>query len=81
MKPENKTNVAFTLLGILMGYVSYLLNSNYLSLLVALVFLFIGAEVFKRIFKINEKLKWFWSNGGWAYIFVWFIVWIIFYNL
>jgi len=81
MKPENKTTIAFTLLGIIMGYVSYALMNNYLALAVAIVFLYIGAQVFKRVFKINERFKWFLSNGGWTYIFVWFIVWIIFYNL
>ena len=81
MKTENKTTLAFTLLGIVIGYVSSLLRNNYLAPTLAIVFFYIGAESFKRIFKINEKLRWFWSNGGWVYIFIWFIVWIIFYNL
>lgn len=81
MKTENKTTIAFTILGIIIGYASYVLKNNYLSLVIAAVFLFAGAELFKRIFKINEKFKWFWSNGGWVYIFIWFIVWILFYNL
>jgi hypothetical protein len=81
MKTENKTTLAFTILGILIGYVSYLSRNNYLALMLAAVFLYVGYELFKRIFKINEKFRWFWSNGGWIYIFVWFIVWIIFYNL
>jgi hypothetical protein len=80
MKTENKTTLAFTLLGIVIGYVSYLFKNNYLAPTLAIVFLYIGAEVFKRIFKINEKFKWFLSNGGWIYIFIWFIAWIIFYN-
>jgi len=81
MKTENKTTLAFTILGIIIGYVSYLLNNSYLALTAAFVFLYIGTEVFKKVFKINEKFRWFWSNGGWIYIFIWFIVWIIFYNL
>jgi len=81
MKTENKANLAFTILGIIIGYASYLLKNNYLSLLVAIVFFFVGAEILKRIFKINEKLKWFLSNGGWTYVLIWLVVWIIFYNL
>jgi hypothetical protein len=81
MKPENISTIAFTILGIIIGYVSFLLSNNYLSLGVAVVFLYIGAQLFKRIFKINEKLNWFWTNGGWIYLFMWFIVWIVFYNL
>jgi len=81
MKIENKTTIAFTILGIIMGYASYLLKNNYLSLGMAVVFLYVGAQIFKRIFKVNEKFKWFLTNGGWIYLFIWFIVWIIFYNL
>lgn len=81
MKRENKITIAYVILGILMGYLSYLLKNNYLSLTIAIIILYLGSEAFKRIFKINENFKWFWSNGGWIYIFIWFIVWIIFYNL
>jgi hypothetical protein len=81
MKVENKTTVAFTILGIIIGYTSYFLMNNYLSLALAFIFLYLGSQIFKVIFKINEKFNWFWSNGGWLYLFVWFIVWIIFYNL
>ncbi len=81
MKPENISTIAFTILGIIIGYVSFLLSNNYLSLAVAVIFLYVGAQLFKRIFKINEKLNWFWTNGGWIYLFMWFIVWIVFYNL
>jgi len=81
MKPENKSTIAFIILGIIMGYVSFLLRNNYLSLAVAVIFLYVGAQIFKRGLKINEKFNWFWTNGGWIYLFIWFIVWIVFYNL
>jgi hypothetical protein len=81
MKIESKSTIAFTLLGIVIGYVSFLLRNNYASLALAVVFLYLGSEIFKRVLKINEKFKWFLSNGGWIYLFIWFIVWIIFYNL
>ena len=34
-------------------------------------------------FFVEQKrdYKWYFSNGGWIYFFVWFIVWIVFYNL
>lgn len=81
MKTENKTTIAFAILGIIIGFASYILMNNYLSLGLAVIFLYLGAQIFKRIFKIDEKFSWFLSNGGWLYLFVWFIVWIIFYNL
>lgn len=81
MKPENKTTLAFAILGVLVGYVSSVLMNSYLSLALAIAFFFIGSEAFKLMLKIKEKFGWFWTNGGWIYVFVWFIVWILFYNL
>ena len=34
----------------------------------------------KELNKINKELKWFLTNGGWLYLFVWFITWVIFFN-
>lgn len=81
MKVESKVTIAFAVLGIIVGYLSNLLMNNYLSVTAAIAFLYVGYQLFKMVFKINEKFKWFLSNGGWIYVFVWFIVWIIFYNL
>lgn len=81
MRPESKVTIAFTLLGLIIGYISFALMNNYLALALALVWLYLGAQIFRKAFKINEKLGWFWTNGGWVYLFVWFIVWIVFYNL
>lgn len=81
MKVENKVTLAFAVLGIVIGYASNLLANNYLALTLAIVFLWVGAQAFNKIFKVNQKFNWFMSNGGWVYVFVWFVVWIIFYNL
>lgn len=81
MNRGTQSTIVYVIIGIIMGYASMLVNNNYIALVLAVVFLFLIAEILKRILKINEKFKWFWSNGGWLYVFVWFIVWIIFYNL
>jgi hypothetical protein len=81
MKVETKTTIAFTILGIVVGYLSYLLMNNYLALTAAISFLYVGIAAFRKMFKVDQKSGWFISNGGWMYIFVWFIVWIVFYNL
>jgi dolichol kinase len=80
MNRGTQSTIVYVIIGIIMGYASTLVN-NYIALVLAVVFLFLIAEILKRVWKMNEKFKWFWSNGGWLYIFVWFIVWIIFYNL
>lgn len=81
MKVEKKCIIIYLIAGVIIGYLSFLIGNNYLAALLAIIFLIVIEEILKRIFKIEEKFGWFMSNGGWIYIFVWFIVWIIFYNL
>lgn len=81
MRVEKKCIIVFLIAGIIIGYLSFLVGNNYLAALLAIISLIVIEEVLRRIFKIEEKFGWFMSNGGWIYIFVWFIVWIIFYNL
>jgi len=84
MKIETKSLIVYVLIGIIVGYISSLARitygdlGNYLSLLLAIIFFFITAIMLRKILKKDEKFKWFWSNGGWVYIFIWFISWIIF---
>lgn len=80
MKIENKSTIAYVILGIILGYISFLLKNNLTSLGLMLVVLYVSPFVLNKILKINEKIKWYLSNGGWIYIFIWFITWTIFYN-
>jgi hypothetical protein len=86
MKLETKTMTVYIIVGIIVGYLSELGRSlygatgNYVAISLALVFLVITAEVSKKLFKIDKEFKWFLSNGGWIYLLVWFISWIIFFN-
>ncbi len=87
MKKENKSMTVYIIIGIIIGYLSQLGRNlygeqgNYIAISLALIFLVITAEINKKAFKINKEFRWFWSNGGWIYLFVWFITWIIFFNL
>jgi len=81
MNVEKKCVIIYLIAGVIIGYLSFLVANNYLAALLAIIFLIVIEEILKRIFKIEEKFGWFMSNGGWIYIFVWFIVWVIFYNL
>lgn len=86
MKIETKTMVVYIIVGIIVGYLSELGRSlyqaagNYVAISLVLIFLVITAEVSKKLFKINKEFKWFLSNGGWIYLLVWFISWVIFFN-
>ena len=86
MKLETKITTVYIIVGIIVGYLSELGRSlygaagNYVAISLALIFLVITAEVSKKLFKIDKEFKWFLSNGGWIYLLIWFISWIIFFN-
>jgi len=77
--PELKATIAFSLIGIIVGYASFLLRNSLMSLGLA-----IGVMV-AAYFVLNSKLrkdtKWWLSNGAVAYIFLWILVWSIFYTM
>ena len=81
MQNEKKSIITYLIFGTLIGIVSYYLNSSLMSLGVAIVVLVALQSVLKAVMKLDEKFQWFMSNGGWLYIFVWFIIWVIMYNV
>lgn len=82
MKPKSKSVIIFAIAGILMGYVSFLLKGqNMMAAASAMVVLYLLRFAIAKMLKINEKMNWFMTNGGWIYILIWFIAWVIFYNL
>ncbi|MBU3905368.1 MAG: hypothetical protein KJ906_04450 [Nanoarchaeota archaeon] len=81
MQNEKKSIITYLIFGILAGTVSYYLNSSLMSLSVAIVVLVGLHYVLNKVMKSKEKFQWFMSNGGWLYIFVWFIIWTIMYNV
>jgi len=86
MKVETKIMIVYIIVGIIVGYLSNLGRSiygeagNFVAISLALIFLVVTSEVNKKIFKLNKDFKWFLSNGGWIFLFIWFITWIIFFN-
>ena len=84
MKLENLATIFYIVIGIILGYASFLIHNNMLGGALAVAGFFTGAFVLKIILKElkGNGMKWFFSSGGgWIYFFVWFIVWIMFYNL
>lgn len=86
MKVETKIMTVYIIVGIIIGYLSNFGRSvygeagNYIAISLALIFLVVTAEANKKIFKLDKDFKWFLSNGGWIYLFIWFITFIIFFN-
>jgi hypothetical protein len=69
-----------TIAGIAAGYVSYLLANNLYALAVMIVILLVTGYATEFAFK-KKGIKWWMSNGGVLYIFVWLVSWIFLFNL
>ena len=80
---ENKllSTLVYVIAGIVLGYVSFLLNDEILAFGLMIIFLVSIAGLLKKALKIEGGFKWFLSHGGWLYLFIWFITWVIFFNL
>ncbi len=81
MENDKKSLTAYLIAGLAIGAASFYLKNNMLSFGLMLIVLGGLHTVIKKTLKINEKFKWFLSNGGWIYVFVWFITWTILYNV
>ena len=81
MKTKSLSTLIYVIAGIAVGYVSFLLNDELLALGLTIIFLVLVAGVLKKALKVKEGFKWFLSNGGWIYLFIWFITWVLFFNL
>jgi len=81
MKPDNLSYITYIILGIVAGFVSFLSKDNYLGIAFGLAFYALGSWLIVKLSKEKRKQGWLMSNGGAIYFFLWFIVWILFYNL
>lgn len=78
---ELKTTLVYAIAGIVMGYVSYTLNQTLYALFAAIAVMVGITVVMRYAWKIKEDFKWWLGNGGMIYLFVWFIVWTLLYNV
>lgn len=77
---ELRTVVVYTIVAIIMGYVSLLMNHTAYATLAAIIVLVLLTVALRAIWKIKEDVKWWLGNGVIVYLFLWIIVWTIFYN-
>ena len=77
--PELKATIAFSVIGIIVGYASYLIRNSLMALVLAIVVM-IGSY-FVLNTKIKKDTKWWLGNGAVVYIFLWILVWSIFYTM
>ncbi|MCX6815468.1 MAG: hypothetical protein NT120_01270 [Candidatus Aenigmarchaeota archaeon] len=78
---ELVATLVFAVIGILLGYFSFLLNNPPGSLVLMILIAAVVIFLFRQVVKIKEGFKWWLGNGLIAYIILWLVVWTIFYNV
>ena len=77
--PELKATIAFSIIGIIVGYASFLIRNSLMALVVAIIVM--GGTYFVLNSKMKKDTKWWIGNGVVVYIFLWILVWSIFYTM
>ena len=78
---ELRTTLVYAVVGAVMGYVSFVINHTIYAAFAALAVLLGVTAVMQFAWKIKEDYKWWLGNGGLIYVFVWFVVWTLLYNV
>ncbi len=78
---ELRSNLINAVIGAIVGYLSFIVNQAGMNIIMMIVALGITAFAIKKLWKLSKDYKWWISNGVIMFIFMWFIVWTIFYNL
>lgn len=69
-----------TILAIVMGYVSFTLANNWLSLFVGFIVLIALGFILEK-FLGKKGIKFWIANGVIIYLFLWLVSWAFFFNL
>jgi len=83
LKVEQKIVFAYTILGILLGFLTnYLFKSGVdLTIATAIPFVVYFVSLLPLITLVKEKKSWLFYNSFITFILVWLTVWVLFYNL
>ena len=76
-----RTVLLNTVVGAIIGYVSFIINVPLANLALAIIAMAIINYIAKKMWKITNDKKWWFGNAVVFFFFVWFIVWTIFYTL
>ena len=77
---ELKTTLLSAIVGAIIGYASFIINSPPTSLGLAVIVLIAMIMAMKKMTKSTKNIKWWLSNSAIVYLLVWFIIWTIFFN-
>jgi len=85
MDKNVETNLVYTILGVILGYISFIItnvtNTPELNILVLIAVLFSSKYILQKSLKIDQKWSWWFSNGIILCVFLWLVIWTLFYNL
>ena len=76
---EMKSTVIYAVIGIIVGYISFIVGNSLMALALSMIVLILTYVVLNR--KVKKGVKWWIGNGIIVYIFIWILVWSIFYTM
>jgi membrane associated rhomboid family serine protease len=76
-----RTTLIYAVLGIIAGYISFIINEAGYAALAMIIILVVAAFATKKLLKIKQDKKWWLGNAVIVYILLWLVVWTIFFNL
>ncbi len=77
---ELKALLPFAVLGIIVGYISFLINFTSAAAVLMIIVAVAAKFAVAKIIKVKEDWKWWFGNAIIAYIFLWLVVWTIMFN-
>ncbi|MFH0830408.1 MAG: hypothetical protein V1887_04600 [Candidatus Aenigmatarchaeota archaeon] len=85
MKSDAMSLLLSSLVGIVAGYVSFVLVSPEIAVVLAVIVAaglnFAAGKLAKDVPPEKKGLKWWLTNGGLCYFLLWFVAWVLALNL
>jgi predicted PurR-regulated permease PerM len=81
MDMDKKVMLVHIAVGLIAGYLSYIISNTTYALVMAFAIMYALKFVTNVMSKEKKKFGWWFGAGGAVYLFLWFISWIIFLNL
>jgi len=78
---EQKVILFSSFVAIIVGYISFFINSPLVNLVVAIAAVIALNAFLKKVWKISEDKKWWLGNSTLIFLLVWFVSWVVFFNL
>lgn len=78
---ELLSTLVYALSAVIAGYLSFMLNQPRTAVVAAIAVIIVATLFIRYVLRIKEKYGWYIKNGIIVFLFMWFIVWTVFYNV